>query len=409
MFGGGGGDGGRHLLDILTRIGGDAGKLVLLLVESSGERRQDAGIFAAQTGDAIAQLDRLVGGGGGHGAGGFIGAAPRIHRRFGDDSALALGGDSNGVGDIVDATRGRRDGFGKLGALARRRIVDGIGQGADFALRGGGSLLQPRHLAFGGDIDLARLACQPRGDVVQSAGLALEHAFQALAGGNGSIAGGGQLLGLNAQRGAHDRNARFRIFGRIGQGIEASSEQIAGVRQPASDHRIQQNEPQKGERRENTGDKDAKLMRQQEEEVIPADLLADIVGAQPKPDRGQRRADRNHHDELFFCWRHRALIPNPPARPQTALARSPTTTLTIGGATPGVDPKCWQEQRKAGKAGNFPLCPAGSFEVALVSSSGRPAWPMSASHPGGGRPPPDAPDRDVRHRRGPTPRHVCHW
>jgi len=81
--------------------------------------------------------------------------------------------------------------------------------------------------------------------------------------------------------------------------------------QPATDCEIQQDEPEERERREDAGDENAQLMGQQEEKIVPADLLADVIGREPQPQDACRDAAGGDQSHLLFRWRHTPRYPHP--------------------------------------------------------------------------------------------------
>lgn len=137
-------------------------------------------------------------------------------------------------------------------------------------------------------------------DLIQRASLTPQHGFKLEAGGDGGIARRGQVLRLGTQRGAGLGDSGLGILRRIGQRVEPGGQQIARNCEAAADGEIEQAEPEEGERCENTSDKNGNFMRQQEEKVVPADLLADVIGCEPKPEDACRNADDGDQSELLF-------------------------------------------------------------------------------------------------------------
>ncbi len=153
-----------------------------------------------------------------------------------------------------EAVRGGRGGFGQaLGLVARRGL------------------------------DLARLAFDLFGDIAQRRRLVLQNGLDAL-GGGGRLGGRRrQVARLRAQSLAHRSDTFARPFGRIDQRVQPVFQHAAGIGEPATESEMEQNQPQKRERREDAGQEDAELVRQHEQQVLEADLIDDITMDSEQP------------------------------------------------------------------------------------------------------------------------------
>ena len=198
--------------------------------------------------------------------------------------ADGFGGTAQTVGSGFRTRPHRRNLLAKRFAGFLELAEDRLGHRVEFA-----------NLLFDRLMHRARPFRQPRGDLVELFGLAMQPVMEILRLRDGALGDAGEFLCLSPQGIGDLLHPGLGPFGGIGQPGEIAAEGRRCLGQDTAPSEIRHCQPEKGKRRKDSGQYRTDFMRQQYGDRRPANGALDIDGANHEPDGARKHSHRRRN------------------------------------------------------------------------------------------------------------------